>query len=171
MTGIHKNSQNAAFYSLDKPRRDAIAMLFEDKLSDEAIAQKVNRTRRTLAKWKNDPRFQAGQVAYKYVVIKHDYESDAIKKLNELLGAKSEMVQLQAANSILKLSGLLSDNSTPGLDKAKVRKATAEAELTELKVKQLKDAGGLEALRVIFQDDMKDDQAGGSDQDGSSTKP
>ncbi|MEK1448140.1 terminase small subunit [Limosilactobacillus fermentum] len=57
------------------------------------------------------------------------------------------------------------------LTKAQFRKATAEAELTELKVKQLKDAGGLEALRVIFQDDMKDDQAGGSDQDGSSAKP
>lgn len=57
------------------------------------------------------------------------------------------------------------------LTKAQFRKATAEAELTELKVKQLKDAGGLEALRVIFQDDMKDDQVGGSDQDGSSAKP
>lgn len=74
--------------------------------------------------------------------------------------------RLQAWREILKRYPLADE-----LSKAQFRKATAEAELTELKVKQLKDAGGLEALRVIFQDDMKDDQAGGSDQDGSSAKP
>ncbi|MFR0522138.1 phBC6A51 family helix-turn-helix protein [Limosilactobacillus reuteri] len=137
MTEVHKNSQYDDFYSLDKPRRDAIVMLFEDDLSDEQIAENVNRTRRTLAKWKNDPKFKKGQDAYKHVVIKKDYESNAIRKLNSLLSAKSEMVQLQAANSILKLSGMLSDNSTPELDKAKVRKANAEADIAEQKAQQL----------------------------------
>ena len=160
MTEIHKNSQNAAFYSLDKPRRDAIAMLFEDKLSDEAIAQKVNRTRRTLAKWKNDPKFQAGQVAYKYVVIKHDYESDAIRKLNELLGAKSEMVQLQAANSILKLSGMVSDNGTPELDRAKIRKANAEASIVEWKAKELRGDNDSKDKTTLIDDIGGDDDGG-----------
>ena len=137
MTEVHKNSQYDDFYSLDKPRRDAIVMLFEDDLSDEQIAENVNRTRRTLAKWKNDPKFKKGQDAYKHVVIKKDYESNAIRKLNSLLSAKSEMVQLQAANSILKLSGMLSDNSTPELDKAKIRKANAEADIAEQKAQQL----------------------------------
>lgn len=137
MTEVHKNSQYDDFYSLDKPRRDAIVMLFEDELNDEQIAENVNRTRRTLAKWKNDPKFKKGQDAYKHVVIKKDYESNAIRKLNSLLSAKSEMVQLQAANSILKLSGMLSDNSTPELDKAKVRKANAEADIAEQKAQQL----------------------------------
>lgn len=137
MTEVHKNSQYDDFYSLDKPRRDAIVMLFEDELNDEQIAENVNRTRRTLAKWKNDPKFKKGQDAYKHVVIKKDYESNAIRKLNSLLSARSEMVQLQAANSILKLSGMLSDNSTPELDKAKIRKANAEADIAEQKAQQL----------------------------------
>ena len=47
------------------------------------------------------------------------------------------MVKLQAATSVLKLSGMLSDNSTPELDKAKVRKANAEADMAEQKAQQL----------------------------------
>lgn len=141
MTEVHNNSQYEAFYNLDKPRRDAIVMLFEDNLSDEQIAKKVNRTRRTLAKWKNDPQFKKGQDAYKHVVIKKDYESNAIRKLNGLLSAKSEMVQLQAANSILKLSGMLSDNSTPELDQAKIRKANADARVAEARAKSMEDNG------------------------------
>ena len=141
MMEIHKSSQYTDFYALDKPRREAIVMLFEDELTDEQIAKKVNRTRRTLAKWKNDPKFKKGQIAYKYVVIKHDYESNAIKKLNKLMEAKSEMVQLQAANSILKLSGMLSENSTPELDKARIRKANADARISEARAKNLEDNG------------------------------
>ena len=165
MTKVHKNSQYDDFYSLDKPRRDAIVMLFEDDLSDEQIAENVNRTRRTLAKWKNDPKFKKGQDAYKHVVIKKDYESNAIRKLNSLLSARSEMVQLQAANSILKLSGMLSDNSTPELDKAKIRKANAEADIAEQKAKLLKnDKTGI--TKIVFTDDMKSDKEDDTDQKG-----
>lgn len=159
----HKNSQTVAFYSLDKPHRDAIAMLFEDTLTDEEIAKKVHRSRRTLAKWKNDPRFKEGQRAYKYVVIKQDYESNAIRKLDQLLSAKSEMVQLQAANSILKLSGMLSDNSTPELDKAKIRKANADARVAEARAKSMEDNGqDMELLLdkmldTISKEDKKDE--------------
>nr|PMC27368.1 hypothetical protein CJ225_05925 [Gardnerella vaginalis] len=165
MTKVHKNSQYDDFYSLDKPRRDAIVMLFEDDLSDEQIAENVNRTRRTLAKWKNDPKFKKGQDAYKHVVIKKDYESNAIRKLNSLLSARSEMVQLQATNSILKLSGMLSDNSTPELDKAKIRKANAEADIAEQKAKLLKnDKTGI--TKIVFTDDMKSDKEDDTDQKG-----
>ncbi|MCH5385176.1 helix-turn-helix domain-containing protein [Limosilactobacillus reuteri] len=173
MTEVHKNSQYDGFYSLDKPRRDAIVMLFEDELNDEQIAENVNRTRRTLAKWKNDPKFKKGQDAYKHVVIKKDYESNAIRKLNSLLSARSEMVQLQAANSILKLSGMLSDNSTPELDKAKIRKANAEADIAEQKAKLLKnDKTGI--TKIVFTDDMKSDKENDTDQkrdesDGANT--
>ncbi|PWT48107.1 hypothetical protein DKZ23_03495 [Limosilactobacillus reuteri] len=158
---------------MDKPRRDAIVMLFEDELNDEQIAENVNRTRRTLAKWKNDPKFKKGQDAYKHVVIKKDYESNAIRKLNSLLSARSEMVQLQAANSILKLSGMLSDNSTPELDKAKIRKANAEADIAEQKAKLLKnDKTGI--TKIVFTDDMKSDKENDTDQkrdesDGANT--
>lgn len=160
MTEVHNNSQYEAFYNLDKPRRDAIVLLFENQLTDEEIAKKVNRTRRTLAKWKNDPQFKKGQDAYKHVVIKKDYESNAIRKLNGLLSAKSEMVQLQAANSILKLSGMLSDNSTPELDQAKIRKANAEADMAEWKRNELTgDNANNESTTLV------DDIGGMSDDD------
>lgn len=153
MTEVHNNSQYEAFYNLDKPRRDAIMLLFEDQLTDEEIAKNVNRTRRTLAKWKNDLAFKAGQRAYKEIVVKEDFESLALRKLKNLLNAKSEMVQLQSATTILKLSGMLSDNSTPGLNKARIRKANAEADMAEQKVAHLKDdKTGI--TKIIFTDDL-----------------
>lgn len=170
MMEIHKSSQYTDFYALDKPRREAIVMLFEDELTDEQIAKKVNRTRRTLAKWKNDPKFKKGQIAYKYVVIKHDYESNAIKKLNKLMEAKSEMVQLQAANSILKLSGMLSDNSTPELDKARIRKANADARVAEARAKAMEDNGqDMELLLDKLMDKVEsEDQKHGTEQSADS---
>lgn len=141
MSKVDKNRQNDAFYSLDKARRDAIVMLFEDQLTDEEIAKNVHRSRATLGKWKNDPKFKLGQQTYKKIIVKDNYENKAIKKLNDLLDAKSEMVQLQSATAILKLSGMLSDNSTPELDKARIRKANADARVAEARAKAMEDNG------------------------------
>lgn len=148
MKEVHKNSQKGAFYELDKPQQKAVILLFEDTLSDEEIAKKVNRTRRTLAKWKNDDEFKAAQEQYKRLVVKKDFESKALRELVNLLNAKSEMVRLQTAITILKMSGMISDNSTPELDKAKIRKANAEADIAEYKAQILKDSGssGVELL-------------------------
>lgn len=137
MKKLDKTGQNGPFYQLDKRRRKAVRLLFEDELTDEQIAKAVQRRRSTLDNWKNDELFKAAQQQYNHLVIKKSFESNAIRKLNSLLSAKSEMVQLQAANSILKLSGMLSDNSTPELDKAKIRKANAEADIAEQKAQQL----------------------------------
>lgn len=141
MSKVDKNRQNNAFYSLDKARQNAIVMLFEDELTDKEIAKNVHRSRATLGKWKNDPKFKRGQQAYKKIIVKDSYENKAIKKLNSLLEAKSEMVQLQSATTILKLSGLLSDNSTPELDAARIRKANADARVAEAKAKAMEDNG------------------------------
>lgn len=148
MKEVHKNSQKGAFYELDKPQQKAVILLFEDTLSDEEIAKKVNRTRRTLAKWKNDHKFKLAQEQYKSLVVKKDFESKALRELVNLLNAKSEMVRLQTAITILKMSGMISDNSTPELDKAKIRKANAEADIAEYKAQILKDSGssGVELL-------------------------
>lgn len=141
MSKVDKNRQNNAFYSLDKARQNAIVMLFEDELTDKEIAKNVHRSRATLGKWKNDPKFKRGQQAYKKIIVKDSYENKAIKKLNSLLEAKSEMVQLQSATTILKLSGLLSDNSTPELDAARIRKANADARVAEARAKAMEDNG------------------------------
>ena len=148
MSEVYKSLQNGPFFELDKRRQKAIVMLFEGNLNDEEIAKSVNRSRQTLNKWKNDHKFKLAQEQYKSLVVKKDFESKALRELVNLLNAKSEMVRLQTAITILKMSGMISDNSTPELDKAKVRKANAEADIAECKAQILKDSGssGVELL-------------------------
>lgn len=141
MSKLDKNGQNGPFYELDRRRQKAVIMLFEDELTDEEIAKAVQRRRSTLDNWKHEDLFKAAQRQYRSIVIKEDYESKALKKLNSLLNAKSEMVQLQSATTILKMAGMLSENDTPELTRAKVRKAIADARISEARAKNLEDNG------------------------------
>ena len=145
---MKKNVQSGPFFELDRRRQKAVILLFEDELTDEAIAKSVQRGRTTLANWKNYDKFKAAQEQYKKLVVKESYESKALRELVNLLNAKSEMVRLQTAITILKMSGMISENSTPELDKAKIRKANAEADIAEYKAQVLKDSGssGVELL-------------------------
>ncbi|WP_339326830.1 phBC6A51 family helix-turn-helix protein [Ligilactobacillus salivarius] len=138
---LDKIGQLGPFFELDKRRQKAVILLFEDELIDEEIAKNVQRRRSTLDNWKNDDKFKAAQEQYKKLVVKKDFESKALRELVNLLNAKSEMVRLKTAITILKMSGMMSDNSTPELDKAKVRKANAEADIAEYKAKALSEAG------------------------------
>lgn len=128
---LQKIAENGPFFELDKRRQKAVILLFEDELTDEEIAKKLKRSSRTLYEWKKDSKFKAAQEQYKQLVVKDKFESKALKRLIELIDAKSEMVQLQAVTTILKMAGRLSENSTPELDKAKIRKANAEADTAE----------------------------------------
>lgn len=47
------------------------------------------------------------------------------------------MVKLQAIETVFKRAGLFSDNDTTELDKDRVRKANADAKMSEAKVKTL----------------------------------
>lgn len=141
MSKVNKTGQNGPFYELDKRRQKAVVLLFEDELTDEEIAKSVQRSRSTLSNWKNEELFKAAQKQYRSLVVKTDYESKALKKLKELLEAKSEMVQLQSATTILKMAGMLSDNDTPELTRAKVRKANADARVAEARAKSLEENG------------------------------
>lgn len=141
MSKASKTGQDGPFYKLDKRRQKAVMLLFEDELTDEEIAKSVQRSRSTLSNWKNEELFKAAQKQYRSLVVKNDYESKALKKLKELLEAKSEMVQLQSATTILKMAGMLSDNDTPELTRAKVRKANADARVAEARAKSLEENG------------------------------
>ena len=141
MSKVNKTGQDGPFYELDKRRQKAVMLLFEDELTDEEIAKSVQRSRSTLSSWKNEELFKAAQKQYRSLVVKTDYESKALKKLKELLEAKSEMVQLQSATTILKMAGMLSDNDTPELTRAKVRKANADARVAEARAKSLEENG------------------------------
>lgn len=141
MSKANKTGQDGPFYKLDKRRQKAVMLLFEDELTDEKIAKSVGRSRSTLSSWKNEELFKAAQKQYRSLVVKNDYESKALKKLKELLEAKSEMVQLQSATTILKMAGMLSDSDTPELTRAKVRKANADARVAEARAKSLEENG------------------------------
>lgn len=170
MKKLDKTGQSGPFYQLDKRRRKAVRLLFEDELTDEQIAKAVQRRRSTLDNWKNDALFKAAQQQYNQLVVKKDYESRALRRLVKLLEAKSEMVQLQAANSILKLSGMLSDNSTPELDKARIRKANADARVAEARAKAMEDNGqDMELLLDKLMDKVEsEDQKHGTEQSADS---
>ena len=116
-------------------------MQFEGTYTDEEIAKTVGRTRSTVTLWKKEQWFKKAFNAYANKLIKNKYRSKAMNTVFELLNAKSEMVRLQAASTIFKLSGMLSDNSTPELDKARIRKANADARVAEAKAKAMEDNG------------------------------
>lgn len=126
------------FEKLDKNRKKAVVMQFEGTYTDEEIAKTVGRTRSTVTLWKKEQWFKKAFNAYANKLIKNKYRSKAMNTVFELLNAKSEMVRLQAASTIFKLSGMLSDNSTPELDKARIRKANADADYSEERVKAMK---------------------------------
>lgn len=138
---MKKNKENSAFAQLDKKRQDAVIMLFENTLTIEEIAKKLNRSPTTLYKWKKDPVFIQAQHEYSIKKL-NGALPDAIKELLKLIrNGKSEMVKLQAIQTVMKQAGLFSDNGTPELDAARIRKANADARVAEAKAKAMEDNG------------------------------
>lgn len=130
-----------AFEKLDKKRQKAVMMQFEGTYTDEEIAKNVGRTRPTITLWKKEQWFKDAFNAYANKLIENKYRSKAMNTVFGLLNAKSEMVRLQAASTIFRLSGMLSDNSTPELDQAKIRKANADARVAEARAKAMEENG------------------------------
>lgn len=136
-----KKTQNKAFISLSKKKRKIVKLLFEDELTDQEIADAVSCSRSTIARLKRDPIFIQAQQEYAISVLDHALP-DSIRELLKLIrNGKSEMVKLQAIQTVLKHANLLSDNSTPELDKARIRKANADARVAEAKAKAMEDNG------------------------------
>lgn len=164
-----KASGIGPFFKLDGRRQKAVMAMIEENLTDEELGKIVGRTARTIRNWKNDDLIIAAKEQYIKMTVKKKYVPDAMKRLYYLMiNAKSEMVQLQSAITILKMSGMMSDNSTPELDKAKVRKANAEASIAEYKAQVLKDSGSsgvellneyLDKLDALTDKEVKEDGA------------
>ena len=165
MKRMPKTAGLRGYYALPKRQQDAIKLMFSGDLSDTEIGKKVGRKDRTIREWKNDPNFIAAQREYNYIAVK-DYVPEAITTIYDIMvSSKYEMARITAANSILKLSGMLSDNSTPELDEAKARKANAEADIAEQKAIMLKkDKSGL--TKIVFTDDLKPDKEDDTKQEG-----
>ncbi|WCE95553.1 helix-turn-helix domain-containing protein [Limosilactobacillus fermentum] len=129
---------NDPFLRLTKAQQTLIQLDFEGGHSNKEIAPKIGlKNETTVSHWRKRPWYEPAFNTYASKAIKGKYKSLALRTLIDLLNAKSEMVKLQAATSVLKLSGMLSDNSTPELDEAKARKASAEADIVEWKRNEL----------------------------------
>lgn len=116
-------------------------MLFENDKTIEEIAKILNITDRAVYKWKRNPDFIQAQQEYAIFVL-NTALPDSISELIKLIrNSKSDMVKLQAIQTVLKHANLLSDNSTPELDKAKIRKANADARVAEARAKAMEDNG------------------------------
>ena len=152
---------NDPFSSLTKAQQTLVRLDFEGGHSNKEIAPKIGlKNETTVSHWRKRPWYEPAFNAYASKAIKGKYKSLALRTLIDLLNAKSEMVKLQAATSVLKLSGMLSDNSTPELDKAKARKASAEADIAEWKRNELTgDNSNRESTTLV------DDIGGTSDDD------
>ena len=125
----------------------------EEDLTDEELGKIVDRTARTVRNWKNDDLIIAAKEQYIKMTVKRKYVPDAIKRLYYLMiNANSEIVQLQSAITILKMSGMMSDNSTPELDNAKVRKANAEADIARWKADELTGKNKADDSTVLVDD-------------------
>ncbi len=139
---VNKSKGNEAFSKLDKKHQKAVKLLFEGTLTDEQISKEINRSTVTLWKWKNDPLFKQAQQEYAISVLDTALP-DSVRELMKLINGKKvpAMVKLQAIQTVFKRAGLFSDNGTPELDKARIRKANADARVAEARAKAMEDSG------------------------------
>ncbi|MEE6638567.1 helix-turn-helix domain-containing protein [Limosilactobacillus pontis] len=150
MSKKQNGATNDPFSRLNKKQQTLIMLDFEGNHSNKEIAPKIGiKNETTVSHWRKRSWYEPAFNTYASRAIKGKYKSLALRTLINLLDAKSEMVKLQAATSILKLSGMLSDNSTPELDKAKVRKANADASLAEARLKEF-DSEATNDLTINF---------------------
>lgn len=149
MNSVHKSSDLKIFSKLTKKRQKAVVMLFENDKTIEEIAKMLNITDRAIYKWKNDPLFKQAQQEYAISVLDTALP-DSVRELMKLINGKKvpAMVKLKAIQTVFKRAGLFSDNGTPELDAARIRKANADADLTEAKVRALQGGNNEQETKV-----------------------
>lgn len=162
---MEKTGGNNAFSKLNKSQQKAIKLLFEDELTDEEIAKKVQRSESTLYNWKNNPDFKKAQQEYINLVIKNNLKSKAVNRLSFLMEhGESDNVKLQAANSILKLAGMYDNSDDPEVKEAQLKvikanavKAQAEAEVAKAEASRLQTAtdSSREKMDKLTSDDLR----------------
>ena len=137
----HNVADLTAFTKLTKKKQKAVKLMFEGDLTIKEIAQELHCGERTLYSWKNDALFIKAQNEYAIHVLNNALPESIKELVNLIQHGKSEMVKLQAIQTVLKHANLLSDNSTPELDKAKIRKANADARVAEARAKAMENSG------------------------------
>nr|WP_289709206.1 phBC6A51 family helix-turn-helix protein [Lactobacillus helveticus] len=135
-------SETGAFQKLNKKRQKAVEMLFEHRFTNVEIGAKVGVDEKTIRRWKKNPDFNRGLHDYSISKLNNALPL-AIQQAYELLEnpKTSAMVKFQLIQMLFKYANLLSDNSTPELDKAKIRKANADARVAEVRANAMEDNG------------------------------
>ncbi len=135
-------SETGAFQKLNKKRQKAVEMLFEHRFTNVEIGAKVGVDEKTIRRWKKNPDFIRGLHDYSISKLNNALPL-AIQQAYELLEnpKTSAMVKFQLIQMLFKYANLLSDNSTPELDKAKIRKANADARVAEVRANAMEDNG------------------------------
>ncbi|KRN10142.1 phBC6A51 family helix-turn-helix protein [Lactobacillus gigeriorum] len=138
----NKMSEKGAFQKLNKKRQKAVEMVFEHRFTNAEIGTEIGVDEKTIRRWKKDPDFIRGL---------HDYSLNklnsalplAVQQSYELLEnpKTSAMVKFQLIQMLFKYANLLSDNSTPELDKARIRKANADARVAEARANVVERLG------------------------------
>lgn len=142
MSKKQNGTVNDPFSRLTKAQQTLVMLDFEGGHSNKEIAPKIGlKNETTVSHWRKRSWYEPAFNAYASKAIKGKYKSLALRTLIDLLNAKSEMVQLQSATTILKMAGMLSDNDTPELTRAKVRKANADARVAEARAKSMEENG------------------------------
>ncbi|HGU6178040.1 TPA: phBC6A51 family helix-turn-helix protein [Escherichia coli] len=92
---------------LSKKQMEAARMIAEGNLTQKEIAEKLNTTEVTISRWKQKEEFRKAIEDFT-VEMKKDIErklmsmsSKALRELDKLLSARSEMVRLQAIKDVL----------------------------------------------------------------------
>lgn len=147
----HEKSRLGPFSKLNKAQRTLVELDFKGGYKNEEIARQIGvKNSTTVSHWRAREWYQPAMEDYMKLQVNTTYQVKAVQTCYELLTAKSEMVRLQAATSLLKMSGLFSDNSTPELDKAKLRKLNADADVSEAKARQLNEGTSLDGVTIQF---------------------
>ena len=141
MKSIVKVGKDSAFDRLTKKKKIAVIRLFEGATL-KSISQEIDCHINTIENWKNNEEFQQARIDYSIYALNH-LLPDAVASLSQLINHSKTpaMVRLQAIQTVLKHANLLSDNSTPELDKARIRKANADARVAEARAKAMEDNG------------------------------
>lgn len=137
-------SEKGAFQKLDKKRQKAVEMIFEHRFTNVEIGAEVGVDEKTIRRWKKDTELIRGLYDYSLDKLNNGYGlSLVVQQFYELLENPKTpaMVKFQLIQMFFKYANLLSDNSTPELDKARIRKANADARVAEARAKAMEDSG------------------------------
>lgn len=134
-------SENGPFAKLKKKQQKAIDQLFKPRPNYGRIAHDLNISESTLRRWRQDPDFISAFYERSIYKLGNSLPLAVSGLLDLAEHARSEMVRMQAIQTILKISGMFSDNSTPELDAARIRKANADARVAEARAKAMEDNG------------------------------